>query len=224
MQSSNDAAIRELLIPFALGEHSAAPEPIFHLEEFALQGGVNRADLAVLNGISHGYEIKSDRDTLLRLPKQVEAYNAVFERSTLVVASRHLSAARSILRPWPWWGIVRVECRPLSGIQLERIRQARPNPAPDSEAIASLLWRPEALYLLSSLGLDSGVRSKAMPFLIARLAETLDPERLATYVRQAIRARGDWRSAARLRQCDGTSQPLSSSLRYQRTPYGNRHQ
>jgi hypothetical protein len=222
MQASNDAQIRELLIPFALGEHSAAPEPIFHLEEFALHGGMNRADLAVLNGISHGYEIKSDCDTLLRLPQQVKAYNAVFERATLVVACRHLSAARAIIHPW--WGIVRVEARPLSGIHLERIRQSRSNPAPDSEAIAALLWRPEALYLLCSLGLDSGVRSKTMPFLVERLADKLDPERLATYVRQAIRARGDWRSAARLRQCDGTSQPPSSSLRYQRTPYGNKHQ
>lgn len=221
MQSTNDASIRELLIPFALGEH-ASVEPIFHLEEFSLHGGMNRADLAVLNGISHGYEIKSDRDTLLRLPQQVEAYNAVFERATLVVASRHLSAARDIIRPW--WGIVRVECRPLSGIHLERIRQSRPNPAPDSEAIAALLWRPEALYLLSSLGLDSGVRSKSMPFLVARLAQRIDPERLAAFVRQAIRARGDWRSAARLRQCDGTSQLLSSSLRYRRTPYGSKHQ
>jgi hypothetical protein len=219
VQSTNDASIRELLIPFALSEHSGDSEPIYHREEFSLQGGSTRADLAVLNGISHGYEIKSDRDTLLRLPQQVAAYSAVFERATLVVACRHLSAARVIIRPW--WGIVRVECRPLSGIQLERIRQSRPNPAPHSEAIASLLWRPEALSLLCRLGLDSGVRSKAMPFLVARLAEKLDPERLAAYVRQAIRARGDWRFAARLRQCGDMSQQPANLSRYRRTPYAN---
>ena len=221
MQPSNDAQIRDLLIPFVRGEHSGAPDTIF-LEEFALYGGTNRADLAALNGISHGYEIKSDRDTLLRLPQQVKAYNSVFERATLVSALRHLSAARSIIPAW--WGIVRVECRPLSGIRLERVRQSRPNPAPDSEAIAALLWRPEALYLLSSLGLDSGVRSKSMPYLVARLAQQIDSDRLAGYVRQAIRARGDWRSAARLQQCGGTSQQSSSSLRYRRTPYGNKYQ
>jgi hypothetical protein len=219
MQVSNDALIRELLIPFALGEHSGALEPIFHLEEFALHGGTNRADLAVLNGISHGYEIKSDRDTLLRLPQQVQAYNSVFERATLVGAYRHLAAARAIIPNW--WGIVRVECRRLSGISLERIRQSRPNPAPNSEAIAALLWRPEALHLLSSLGLDSGVRSKPMPILIERLAQQIDSERLAVYVRQAIRARGDWRSAARLKQCDDRSQPPANLSRYRRTPYAN---
>ena len=67
MQSTNDAQIRELLIPFVHQEHSNAPDTIF-LEEFALYGGTNRADLAAFNGVSHGYEIKSDRDTLLRLP------------------------------------------------------------------------------------------------------------------------------------------------------------
>ena len=144
MQSTNDAQIRELLLPFVHQEHSGSPSTIF-FEEFALYGGTNRADLAALNGISHGYEIKSDRDTLLRLPQQVKAYNAVFERATLVSANRHLSSARSIIPAW--WGIVCVECRPLSGIYLKRIRESRPNPSPDSEAIAALLWRPEALHL-----------------------------------------------------------------------------
>ncbi len=221
MRATNDAQIRELLLPFVQNEHTSTSDTIF-IQEFALYGGTNRADLVALNGISHGYEIKSDRDTLLRLPQQVEAYNSVFERATLVSASRHLSVARSIIPAW--WGIVRVEYGQISGVQLERIRESCPNPAPDSEAIAALLWRPEALCLLSSLGLDSGVRSRPMACLVARLAQQIDPERLADYVRQAIRARGDWRSAARLRRCDGTSQRPSSSLRYRRTPYGNKYQ
>src|SRR5271154_5741007 len=72
MQTTNDAAIRDLLIPFVRDEYTA-PDTII-LEEFALYGGINRADIAVLNGVSHGYEIKSDRDTLIRLPQQVQAY------------------------------------------------------------------------------------------------------------------------------------------------------
>jgi hypothetical protein len=218
MQSTNDAQIRELLIPFVHQEHSNAPDTIF-LEEFALYGGTNRADLAAFNGVSHGYEIKSDRDTLLRLPHQVTAYSAIFERATLVSSVRHLSSAQEII-PW-WWGIVKVKQIPGPGIQLERIREASPNPAPLAAAIAALLWRSEALNILENLGLDRGVRSKPMEQLIARLSKEITVEKLSSYVREALRARGDWRSAARLRQYDDSSQLPSSRLRYQRTPYGN---
>jgi len=218
MQTSNDAKIRELLLPFVRAEYTA-PDTLI-LEEFALYGGINRADIAALNGVSHGYEIKSDRDNLIRFPQQVQAYNAVFERATLVSGDRHLSSARKMIPKW--WGIVRVT-RPDSSFHLDRIKESGQNPSPNGEAIASLLWRPEALHLLSSLGLDAGVRSKPMRDLIERIAWAIDPAELSGYVRQAIRARGDWRSAARLRQCDDTFQLPSSSLRYRRTPYGNRH-
>jgi hypothetical protein len=212
MQASNDAQIRELLLPFVRSEYTA-PDTII-LEEFALYGGINRADIAALNGVSHGYEIKSDRDTLIRLPQQVQAYNAVFERATLVSSDRHLSSAKKVIPKW--WGIVRVT-RPDFNFHLERIKESNPNPSPDGEAIASLLWRPEALYLLSNLGLDAGVRSKPMQDLIQRLAWALDPTELSGYVRQMIRARGDWRSAARLKLCDDTSQQPANLLDFRRT-------
>jgi hypothetical protein len=219
IQVTNDAQIRNLLIPFVQSEHKVAAEHIVLIPEFAMYGGANRADLAALNGLSHGYEIKSDRDRLLRLPQQVRAYNAVFERATFVGARRHLSSARSIIPGW--WGIISVVCSPTSDVHLERIRKSRPNPSPDREAIAALLWRPEALQLLTSLGLDAGVRSKPMSYLTARLAQRIGAEHLSFYVRQAIRARGDWRSGARLRQCDDTYQRPSSLSRYRRTPYEN---
>ena len=218
MQGTNDAQIRELLLPFVRIEH-ANTSPALLIEEFAIYGGSNRADLAALNGISHGYEIKSDRDTLSRLPDQVSAYGAVFERATLVSAARHLPSARKIIPKW--WGIVEVKKTPTLEYCLKRIRESRPNPAPHAESIASLLWRSEALSILTSLGLDRGVRSKPMEYLVARLANEVAIERLSTYVRETLRARGDWRSAARLRRYDGTSQLPSSLSNYQRTPYGN---
>jgi hypothetical protein len=198
LQGSTDAAIRELLIPLVHSEHSAQHDTIY-IEEFALYGGTNRADLAALNVLSHGYEIKSDRDSLVRLPEQVNAYNAVFERITLVSATRHIPSARPMIRDW--WGIIEARTNCFSELKLERIRDAAPNPEPHAAAIASLLWRPEALRILTSLGLDHGLRSKPMDCLIERLAE-VPAERLARYVREAVRARGDWRSAARLKQYD----------------------
>lgn len=219
MQATNDAQIRELLRPFVRSEHPTTSSEIIYIEEFALYGGTNRADLAALNGVTHGYEIKSDRDTLIRLPQQVTAYNAVFERATLVSARRHLSYARQIIPKW--WGIVEVKGSPMFGMRLERIRESRPNPAPEGEAIACLLWRPEALQILTNLGLDKGVRSKPMEYLVSRLAQELTPETLSRYVRETLRARGDWRSAARLKQCGDTSPRPSNLLAARRTLYGN---
>jgi hypothetical protein len=212
MQSTNDAVIRDLLIPFVRDEHRDSPDTIY-LPEFALYGGANRADYAALNGMSHGYEIKSDRDTLVRLREQADAYSAVFERATLVSARRHLSEAKGIIRPW--WGIVEVRGGELSPFRLERVRESLPNPEPCNHAIACLLWRPEALRILASLGLDKGLRSKPMEYLIERLAAELPADRLGRYVREALRARGDWRSAARLRRYDAKPRPHASRFHSQ---------
>jgi hypothetical protein len=218
MQATNDAQIRELLLPFVQLEYNGTSDTLL-IEEFAIYGGANRADLAVLNGVSHGYEIKSDRDTLNRLPQQVSAYGAIFELATLVSTARHLPVARKIIPRW--WGIVEVKRISAFEICLERVRESRTNPTPHAESIASLLWRPEALHLLTSLGLDQGLRSKPMENLVAQLAKELPVEKLSVYVREALRARGDWRAASRLGRCDDKSQPLSNLSRYQRTPYGS---
>jgi hypothetical protein len=215
-----DREVRGPLRKFIEDEHAAASDTLI-LEEFALYGGETRADLAAINGLSHGYEIKSRCDTLERLPRQVRAYNAVFEQVTLVSAQCHLTEARTLIPSW--WGIVRVQ--PTSeGIRLSRIRQSRPNPAPEPKAIAALLWRPEVLKILSSLGLDGGIRSKPMPDLISRLVKSISSEHLSLMVRQALRARGDWRFAARLKSYDGTYQQRASSWRFPRAPYGRSRQ
>jgi hypothetical protein len=212
-----DVGIRALLLPFIRGEYEGHLDLVC-LEEFAIYGGANRADVAALNGCSHGYEIKSDRDTLERLPSQVEAYSAIFDQATLVTTARHLQQARAMIPQW--WGIIEATSLTGGGSRLERLRESGANPAPHAESIAYLLWRPEALRLLTSLGLDSGVRSKPMECLVTRLANEIPVERLSALVREVLRARGDWRSAARLKQYDGRFQQPSSQSSYQRTPYG----
>ena len=42
-------------------------------------------DIAVINCSIHGYEIKSDLDTLMRLPQQLEFYAMTLQKLTLVV-------------------------------------------------------------------------------------------------------------------------------------------
>lgn len=64
--------------------------------EFSLNGTGIRADLAVLNGCFYGVEIKSEADSLKRLPGQMEGYARYFDRTVLVIAPKHLRGLRDI--------------------------------------------------------------------------------------------------------------------------------
>jgi hypothetical protein len=58
--------------------------------EFKISMGNTRADLAILSDEFVGVEIKSKRDSLSRLLKQAQDYRAYFDRTVLVLDSRHL--------------------------------------------------------------------------------------------------------------------------------------
>ena len=58
------------------------------VEEMGVWAGSVRIDIAVINGELCGFELKSDRDTLARLPTQADIYSRVFDRiSALAIMS-----------------------------------------------------------------------------------------------------------------------------------------
>ena len=64
-----DSDIRKSLYNNILKKHEDASDTIV-LNELGLLQGACRVDIAVVNGSLHGYEIKSEADTLDRLPYQ----------------------------------------------------------------------------------------------------------------------------------------------------------
>ncbi len=156
------------------------------LEELGLCRGQVRIDLAVVNGLLHGFEIKSDRDSLRRLRLQAEVYSRVFERMTLVVAARHLTGAMELVPPW--WGVLRIEQR-LTGPRFCTVRRGRRNPARDPRTLVELLWRDEALELLDSRGAARGARAKPRSLVWDRLCEVLDLNEIAATVCVSLKAR-----------------------------------
>lgn len=60
--------------------------------------GSNKADVVVFNGTSTAYEIKSERDSLVRLRNQVTAYGEVFAAVNVVTCPSHL---RKVFREVP---------------------------------------------------------------------------------------------------------------------------
>jgi hypothetical protein len=160
--------------------------------ELGVCRGKSFVDIAVINSKLYGYEIKSSRDTLARLPGQMKAFSAVLDQVTLVTAPSHLDEARELIPDW--WGI-RLAKEQGGSICFNAIRDPEENPDPDSLQIALLMWKDEILSVLEELGLDRGYRSKTKKRMAKRLVQGTDREELSQFVRDALKAREDWRSA-----------------------------
>lgn len=177
-----------------MGEHSHG-EPTRLIDELGLCGAV-RVDVAVVNGSLSGFELKSDRDTLRRLPTQVEYYSRVLDHASLVIGeglrSRH---ADGELVP-EWWGVVVATQSEAGDVLLEEVRPPELNQAVDPEGLVQLLWRDEALDELSVRGLDPGVRNKPRAAVWARLASSVSIDELRALVRARLKAREGWRQPA----------------------------
>lgn len=117
-------------------------------EEFRIERGASRIDVAVIGSKILGYEIKSDLDSFKRFSNQIHAYNRVFDEISLVCGPSHTTLAKEIIPSW--WGLSVARCRSDEHIEIETVREAAPNPKQDPFSLASLLWRDEALAILAS--------------------------------------------------------------------------
>lgn len=189
--STNDLIIRSALKKDLKKLH-ARDKDLRIIEELGVRHGSARIDIAVVNGIMHGYEIKSDRDTLERLPEQMTEFNAVFDQITLVVGKQHLYQAIHIVPDW--WGVTIAKINTRGRVVFHIIRNPEDNKEQDKVSIARLLWRQEALRILEEHDQAYGVRSKPREFVYKRLADVLETDVLKERVRETlIVSRGDWR-------------------------------
>jgi hypothetical protein len=107
-----------------LGKHSLHTASM--LNEFRV--GECKADLAILNGTSTVYEVKSERDSLSRLQRQITAYAKVFARVYVITAESHVNAViGSVPRDV---GILRLNARH----QISTLREAVDRPESTSPA------------------------------------------------------------------------------------------
>lgn len=159
------------------------------VEEMGIWSGTVRIDIAVINGELHGFELKSERDTLTRLQDQAELYSQVFDRMTLVVADRHHDKAISKIPQW--WGITTARFEG-DAVALCSVKEAERNPSIDPMQLARLLWRPEALEILERRGLSRGYKSRTADVIATRLVEVLSFSELSAEVRETLKTRAGW--------------------------------
>ena len=178
---SKDRDVRSLLKQHLAATHGPAT---VLLDELGLCQGDVRVDVAAINGELSGFEIKSPADSLARWPKQRRVYSKVVDRAWLVAPEKTLEAANAP----EWWGQIRiVETDHQLGLRV--VREAGLNPKPDPYAIACLLWRDEAIQVLTEVGRDRGVRTKRRKLVWERLVECLAIDELRRAVRSALKVR-----------------------------------
>ncbi len=188
---TTDKIIRQELKKSIEKKYKDAPVRI--IEELCLDDHSTRIDIAVVNGILHGYEIKSDLDTLERLPKQMNSYNSIFDQITLVVGSQHLYDAFNLVPDH--WGIMVAKIDGKGSVYFNHIRTASENTSQEKLPIARLLWRNEAIHLLEEIGGAKGYRSKSRDLIHNRISDLLDLNTLKERVRETLLlSRTDWRS------------------------------
>ena len=181
----DDAAVRRVLRIRLEEEHAAETDTVI-VDELGLCRGQNRVDVVVVNESLHGYEIKSDRDTLRRLPAQIDMYGRVFDRATLVVGEKHLIGATKLVPEW--WGVT-VAAQRRGQPVLRAVRKGRKNQARDPRALVELLWLSEAMSILENRGLATGVRGKPRAVVWDRVCGYLSLDEIAAAVRAAIKTR-----------------------------------
>lgn len=187
----NAWTIQQHLVPILRAEHPADEALIACQRDICWREG--RIDVVVVNGALSGFEIKSRRDSLARLPRQADLYSRVFDYATLVCDGRHLNAADEIVPAW--WGLRKVGTRS-DEVTIEVVREPVPNPWVLPHDLARLLYHDELYAELAGVrGLRriSRMRQAEMAWLLVELTELNDLRRI---VRERLRQRPSWRAAA----------------------------
>lgn len=130
-----DPQLRQVLYPWWVCRH---PRSLLVQEYGGLWAAV--ADVAAFEVHDFwGYEIKSDHDSLRRLPGQLAAYATFFHRVTLITGDRYAAKVEALAPEWA--GLVVVDT---DGLITER-RTEQLNP--DAPLTAQALWIEEGRTL-----------------------------------------------------------------------------
>ena len=145
----NDKDIRKIIYE----SFSVSKDTTRVLEEFPM--GDSRADMLLVTKTKLiGLEIKSDRDSFVRLERQIRDYEKFFDTNYLVVGTYHVEEA---LRTVPsHWGIYEVYETEDGSYVLELVRGASMALKDNTEEKLYLLWRNELMKIVRDSRLAKG--------------------------------------------------------------------
>lgn len=185
-----DAEIRSALLTHLIEQHGGDTDTAF-IEELGLCRGEVFVDVTVVNGSLHGYEIKSDRDSLRRLQGQVMLYGRVLDHATIVVGDRHLADVDACVPDW--WEVIHAHPSHRA-LKFTCVRSGRRNPAIDMRSLAELLWLDDAVALLAAHDALRGYRRRPRREIWDRVCQVCDIDEVARAVRDHLKGRATRRS------------------------------
>jgi hypothetical protein len=156
------------------------------IDELGIKHGDFRVDVCAATDALHGYEIKSDQDTLTRLPSQAKQFSLVFQRMTLVVGPVLLGRALALVPPW--WGVLLVSEDEEGATCFTELREPQSNPKPNYRWVVRLLWRDELVACLKERGVKGYSKLKYWQIANVMLA-VFQPIELDALVARALRDR-----------------------------------
>jgi len=183
----NDADVRTLLMEELHSCYGNDPNTRV-INELGINNGKSRVDVAVVNGIIHGYEIKSDLDTLDRLPRQIRYYNKLFQRMTIVSSRKYYQQICELVPKW--WGIKIIS---IDGTRLIEKRKGRKQNAQDIDTLLSLLWKKDLEELTDVFKYPKKMKKIKKHQLLEIFSKEADIQTIQQHVYNALKTRENWR-------------------------------
>jgi len=190
MSYSSDAEIRAALHRKVLRAFHLRNDTLV-IDELGLAHARARIDVAVINGSVHGFEIKSAADTLTRLPQQLEFYEQCLEKLTIVCAEKHTPGVRDLAPRW--CGITEVTKGPRGGIGFIKVREPKRNLNIQPYRLAHLLWRSEAVAILTQANASAKMLRAPRKTLYKSLAAKFSVAEITAFIKESMASRQGWR-------------------------------
>lgn len=188
-----------------LGKHSLRTACM--LNEFRV--GHCKADMVILNGTATVYEIKSERDSLCRLERQLETYRRVFPSVFVIAGENHVTSVLNVVGTDD--GVLQLSRRhQISVVKAAVDRPDRIEPL----AVFDSLRTVEARALLAGLDQDvPDVPNTRLHGVLRERFATLDPHAVHIGMVQVLKRKRDLRPLSDLiNQLPPSLQPAALSI------------
>ena len=154
------------------------------INEMVVANWSRRVDLAVANGRLHAFEVKSDLDTLRRLPGQLSTYLDRFDKVTIVTTSRFAKIIRDMtddcVEIWE-------ASETSEGVALKIIRRGRSADVVNRRVLCGFLHKPELVSYLTS---NKIFANTDMPReILVNLTESTSVRAMRKFVLSALKVR-----------------------------------
>lgn len=172
------------------------------VDELVVCNGKNRVDVVVIDKILWGFEIKTSEDNLKRLKQQIEGYSKVFDKITLVIASKHLNSLEKVNIPENIGVMVFTEYKNGKLKSVKSIKKTKVNKNIVTTDLCHFLWRDEAYNILKRNNLNRGYSNSDVSEIRNTLIRSFKQTELKAMVTQTLKNRFYWLNHYKHIQCD----------------------